>query len=214
MRRLSLMASLVAVAVLAGCAGPVGTPDAGASSTASPTAVAPTPEAPPVVDTLAFSGSDVRALASEEAVQTAAFADGVDAVLGLITDAVGEPAVTEVGEQCAGAHTIYEWENLVLNDFVVNDYFVVSFGSPTTGAVSLEVTGGYSVGDDLSADLPRFAADDVSSRDGGDVYVAFDAVSRVTHGDYTSPVGAVGYLGDDATLSSVITPGEWSSFLC
>jgi len=39
-------------------------------------------------------------------------------------------------------------------------------------------------------------------------------VSTATDGEYTSPVGAVGYVPDGATLQTVVTPGQWSSFLC
>jgi hypothetical protein len=215
MRPLPALAALLVLTGVAGCTSPVAT-SVGTRSTPSPTVTAtPTPEAPTEPEALAFSGSDVRTLAGGDAVlQTVDFADGAGAVVELITSTVGEPTVDEVGEECAGAHTLYRWENLSVSDFTGMHYFVVHFTGATTGTVALEATGGYSVGDDLSADLAGFAADDIARPGGGTVFVAFDAVSRVTHGDYTSPVGAVGYLEDGATLSSVITPGEWSAFLC
>ena len=91
---------------------------------------------------------------------------------------------------------------------------MITLTAATNGAVRLETTGGYAPGDDISAFAATLPADRIGRTPTAALFVAFDVVSTTTAGDYTSPVGAVGYLPDGAVLQTVDTPGEWSSFLC
>lgn len=170
----------------------------------------------PAASVLLFSGSDVQALDDDGApVETASFTDGVEPAVALLTEVLGvEPAVTEQPEQCAGAHTSYAWDGVTLAAWAGSSDLSFTVDAAASGDVRLETVGGFAVGDDVSSFVASQPAENVARPGGTDVYVAFDVVSTVTSGDYTSPVGAVGYLPDGATLDTVITPGEWTSFLC
>jgi hypothetical protein len=201
-----------ALLVATGCASSAPGAETPAPGTESPSASpAAEPSAPAA---LLFSGSDLRSLDEDaQTLDTAEFAAGAGATVELLAAVLGAPTTTEVGEECAAAQTLYEWHGVSLSEW--DDSFSVSIGAATSGDVSIQTTGGYSVGDDMSSLIPTLDAEDVARPPGaGSTFVALDVVSSVTHGDYTSPLGAIGYLEDSATLTSVITPGEWSSFLC
>jgi hypothetical protein len=213
MRTLTAVAAAATLVALSGCA--VDAAPRAADDAAPPSASASEQAAEPATaEVLMLSGSLAQTLAAGDVVvESAAFADGPGAVVDLITGISGAPEVTEIGEECASAQTLYEWEGLTLSDWA-GDGFVVTAHAATSGEIGIEVPGGFSVGDDLSTRLSTFPEADVARPGGGDVFVSFDTVSRAIHGDYDSPVGAVGYMAGGTTLTSIIAPGEWSSFLC
>ena len=202
--------------VLAGCASPGLAPVAVPSRTPSAT---PTPEAAPepTVAVLQFSGSDIRALGADAVeVDTVELSAGAASVVAFLSDAVGiEPAISEeTDEGCAGPHTRYQWTGIDVTAWTGSDDFVVGVSQSTAGGVRLEATGGFAPGDDVSAFSASAPPANVGSMGGTNTLIAFDVVSRSTYGDYDSPVGAVGYAPDGVILQSLVTPGEWSSFLC
>jgi len=196
-----------AALVLGGCSA-VAVPDAKPSASAS---VAPAP-----VAALQFSGSDVRSLdADQQALESVGFSDGSAAVVDFVATALDvEPTVTEEEAQCAGAHTRYAWEGITVTQWADTPEFLVGLDVSSIGAVRIETTGGFAVGDDVSAFIETQPAENVGRPGGDDVVVGFDVVDTVTEGEYTSPIGAIGYVPGGAVLASVITPGQWSSFYC
>lgn len=200
---------LVVAVALGGCA-------AEAPEAAEPSAPSSATPAEPAASLLLFSGSDVQALdGGGQPVETASFAEGAQSAVALLTDVLGvDPEVTEQPEQCAGAHTSYAWDGVALVAWADSSDISFTVDAATSGDVRLQTVGGFAVGDDVSSFVESQPAETVARPGGSDIYVAFDVVSTVTHGDYTSPVGAVGYLADGATLDTLITPGEWTSFLC
>jgi hypothetical protein len=206
--RLTLV-SVTALSLLTGCTASVTDEEAPAEA-----GVSAAPTAPATVEVLVFSGTDVRALSAGGAeLRAVDFAGGAAPVVALLSDAIGEPTVNEVGEQCAGAQTLYQWEGMSLSDWTDGDDFVLAIAGAASNGVAIETKGGFSVGDDVSTAVAAASAENVV-RPGGGTFVALDPVSRVSEGDYTSPIGAIGYLEDSTTLTSVITPGQWSSFYC
>ena len=205
---------LVAAISLSGCAAQA--PEATGSDAPSSAAPVEPAQVERAVTVLRFSGSDLKALdADGQPVETAVFADGVEPAVALLADALGvEPEVTEQPEQCAGAHTSYAWDGVALVAWAGSADLSFTVRSAASGDVRLETVGGFAVGDDVSSFVESQPAENVARPGGSDVFVAFDVVSAVTAGDYTSPLGAVGYLPDGATLDTLITPGQWSSFLC
>lgn len=197
------VAGLLALAALAlaGC------------SDSTPNAVSSTAVA---ITTLQFSGSDVNALdADEQSIDAVTFAEGATAVVELVSDVLEiAPTVTENEEQCAGANTQYSWDGLTVVQWAGTTDFTTSFTAASIGDVRLEATGGYAIGDDVSAFAANPSTQSSKAPNTDDLFVAFDPVSTVTREGYTSPIGAIGYLPDGSVLASVITPGEWSSFLC
>lgn len=206
--------TLVSVALLTGCAP---TPPAASPVTPSAGSTPPPTVAPAVVAALQFSGSDIRAFAADAMeIDAVGFADGADAVVTFIADTVGiEPTMTEEADEgCAGPHTRYQWPGVDVTAWTGSDEFVVGVSEPTVGGIRLEATGGFAPGDDVSAFSAAASPANVGSMGGTNTLIAFDVVDRSIHGEYDSPVGAVGYAPDSVTLQSLITPGEWSSFLC
>jgi hypothetical protein len=215
-RRIGVIGIVVLVATLAGCASPAPAP--AASSASDPVANTPAPIVEPAVATvLQFSGSDIRALGADSVeIDSVELSAGADSAVAFLSDAVGvAPAVSEeTDEGCAGPHTRYQWAGLDVTAWTGSDDFVVGVSASTTGGIRLEATGGFAPGDDVSAFSASADPANVGSMGGANTLVAFDVVSRSTHGEYDSPVGAVGYSPDGVTLQSLVTPGEWSSFLC
>lgn len=168
------------------------------------------------VAALRVSGSDLQLLAADGTpLDGRRFSDGAEAVVGLISDGLEtEPTVSDEEAQCAAAHTEYSWPGISLAAFTGSADFVLTLSAATSGDVRLETAGGYAPGDDVSAFVETLPADRVGRTPGPDLFVAFDVVSTTTQGEYTSPVGAVGYLPDGAILQTILAPGEWSSFLC
>jgi len=205
---------LVAAISLGGCAAQA--PEATGSDAPSSAAPVEPAQVERAVTVLRFSGSDLKALdADGQPVETAVFADGIEPAVALLADALGvEPEVTEQPEQCAGAHTSYAWDGVALVAWAGSADLSFTVRSAASGDVRLETVGGFAVGDDVSSFVESQPAENVARPGGSDVFVAFDVVSAVTAGDYISPLGAVGYLPDGATLDTLITPGQWSSFLC
>jgi hypothetical protein len=182
----------------------------------APAAGTPAPTIAPAVAVLQLSGSDIRALGADaveiDAVELSA---GADVVVAFLSDAVGnEPAVSEETEGCAGPHTRYQWTGLDVTAWTGSDDVVVGVSASSAGGIRLEATGGFAPGDDVSAFSAAADPANVGSMGGVNTLVAFDVVSRSAQGEYNSPVGVVGYAPDGVTLQSLITPGEWSSFLC
>jgi hypothetical protein len=171
---------------------------------------------PATVAALQFSGSDVQSLdADQNALESVGFSEGSAAVVDFVSTVLDvEPTVTEEEAQCAGAHTRYAWEGITVTQWADTPEFLVGFDVSSIGAVRIETTGGFAVGDDVSAFIATVPADNVGRPGGDDVVVGFDVVNTVTEGEYTSPIGAVGYVPGGAVLASVITPGQWSSFYC
>jgi len=207
-----LVALPLVALVLAGCA--TATDDGAPTQppTGSPTPSA-TASAPAVA--LRLSGSELAAVdAGGATVVAASFDGGPDAAVDLISHTTGsEPTVTAETEGCAGPLTSYEWDGAVVTAWTGSDGFVVAFSVPELGGVRLESSGGFAVGDDITAFASTAPAEDVGHPNETDTFVAFDVVSRTSTGDYASPVGAVGYA-TGGVLSSLIAPGEWSSFYC
>lgn len=207
--------------VLAGCA-PVaatGSPGSGSASRPDPTgspSATPSPTAATPIVALRFSGSSVQSIDSAGAtVAEAPFAGGVDATVRFVSDALGaEPDVADNEAQCAGANTSYRWDGLLATAWTDAPGFVVTFSAPKSGDVRLETSGGFAPGDDVAAFAATLPETSVGRPGGTDLFLAFDVVSTTVVGDYSSPVGAVGYAPDGAILQSVATPGEWTSFLC
>jgi hypothetical protein len=213
-RALFAVMTTATVLALCGCATDVAPRVVDEAVSPSPAAAEETPVAPAPVEVLELSGSRVQALAAGGVVvRSAAFAEGPAAVVDLITSVAGAPEVTEVEETCASAQTFYLWDGMTLSHWAGGDEFVVTAHAPTAEGVAIEITGGHSVGDDVSTALSALPEADVDSLGEGDAYASFDTVSRSVHDTYDSPVGAVGYVVD-GTLTSIVTPGEWSSFLC
>jgi hypothetical protein len=179
---------LSGIALAAGMALLVG----GCSSAAEPpTSASPSASVTPPVDVRSTDADRVT-------IDSVEFSGGPAAVVDFIATALGlEPTVTEEEEQCAPAHTRYGWEGVAVTQWAETAEFVVGFDESTIGSVRIETSGGFAVGDDVSA-----------------LFVAFDVVDTVTQGEYSSPRGAVGYVPGGSVLQSVLTPGEWSSFLC
>jgi hypothetical protein len=212
--RMSIHHRLSGIALAAGMALLVG----GCSSAAEPpTSASPSASVtPPVVAALEFSGSDVRSTdADRVTIDSVEFSGGPAAVVDFIATALGlEPTVTEEEEQCAPAHTRYAWEGVAVTQWAETAEFVVGFDESTIGSVRIETSGGFAVGDDVSAFVQTLPAENVARQGGDDIFVAFDVVDTVTQGEYSSPRGAVGHVPGGSVLQSVLTPGEWSSFLC
>jgi hypothetical protein len=214
-RAASGLVALAALALVAGCASATpAAPSAEPSGASTPAATATS--APVDIATLRFSGASVEALdADGETVSAESFAAGTDAIVAIVSEASGaEPTVTDNEEQCAAANRSYAWPGLVLTAWADSSDFALSFDAATSGDVRLEVSGGFAPGDDVSSFVASQPEENLGRTSGADLFIAFDVISRVQSGDYVSPVGAVGYAPDGATLQSVITPGEWSSFLC
>jgi len=217
----TLVALLLAVA-LSGCAG--SSVDAVAAPSSSPTETStPTPdptataEVPAPVTTVVLSGASVASADDSGAtVQTLPYSGGPEGIVALIVAASGtEPVVTEVAESCAAAHTSYQWDGVQLVAWSGSPQFTIVVSKATAGAVRVEAAGGYAVGDDVSQFVAAQSPENIGRFDdsGRQLFVSFDTVDTVVSGEYTSPLGAVG-LVDSGTLSSIIAPGEWSSFLC
>ena len=214
--RVGRLAAVIVVsgALLTGCASTL----PAASPARAPGLDTPTPTvAPAAVAVLQFSGSDIRALGADSVeIDSVKLSAGADSVVAFLTDAVGiVPAASEeTDEGCAGPHTRYRWTGLDVTAWTGSDELVVGVSESAAGGVRLEATGGFAPGDDVSAFSAAADPANVGSMGGTNTLIAFDVVSRSTYGDYDSPVGAVGYAPDGARLQSLITPGEWSSFLC
>ena len=203
-----------AVLVLGGCSatGAVSPPVAPPSAT--PTVVEERPVA--AAATLRFSASELHALdIAGEPVATVAFGGGPAAVVELVADTVGTaPVVSEVDEEgCAAPHTSYRWDGVVLTAWAGSSDFVVGITTSSLGGIRIDTTGGFAVGDDIVAFAAASPAENVGHPSELDTFVAFDVASRTSSGEYTSPVGAVGYA-TGGVLDSIMTPAEWSSFLC
>ena len=206
--------SAAVVLLLGGCSASGAGAPREPSPSSTPTAVEERPAA--VAATLSFSASDVRALdAAGEPLSTAGFGEGPGAVVTLLTDTVGSsPVVSEETEQgCAGPHTSYQWDGAVVTAWTGTTAFVVGITASSLGGIRIETTGGFAVGDDIVAFAAAAPAENVGHPSDSDTFVAFDVASRTSSGDYESPVGSVGYA-TDGVLQSIVTPGEWSSFLC
>jgi len=219
-RRGAVVTALLLVAVLGGCAAApsdvLAVPSSGPSETSDPTPT-PTVEAPAPVTTVVLSGASVASVdAAGTTVQTKPYSDGAEVAVALLVDATGEePVVSEVAESCAAAHTSYEWDGMQLVDWADAPQFAIVVSGATVGVVRIEAAGGYAVGDDVTQFVAAQSAQNVGRFDdsGRQLFVSFDTVDTVTSGEYTSPLGAVG-LVESGTLSSIVSPGEWSSFLC
>jgi hypothetical protein len=214
--RLASVAVAVALA-LSACASTPQRNEVSASPNPRPSVAAPTPSAAAPVTTLRFSGSAVQGLDSSGATVAAEpFSAGVDATVRLVSEALdAEPVVADNPAECAAANTSYQWDGLLAIEWTGSAGFSISFSAPSSGDVRLETSGGFAPGDNVEAFVAALPESDVGRPGGDELYVAFDVVSTTTDGgDYVSPVGAVGYVPDGATLQSVVTPGEWSSFFC
>jgi hypothetical protein len=208
---LAAAASVVALTMLSGCFPTTPTPTP--TPTASPT-TDPTPE-PAAVATLQFSGSDVQSLDDGgEQIAVAEFEGGADAVVGFIAEALDtKPEIEDFPAECAAAGRLYDWGELTLVTWVNSDEFRLTIATPEVAGVRLETTGGFAPGDDVSEFIATLPEEDKSPGDIAGFY-AFDVVSYVSEGEYTSPVGAIGQAPDGVTLVSVLTPAQWSSFYC
>lgn len=205
----SFVAPIFLLAVLGGCAAAAPEEAPAASSTPATTAD------PAVVATLQFSGSNVQSLSADgDQIAVAAFEEGTDVVVGFITDTLGvDPQSTDIGEECAGAQTLLQWDGLTINDWADTERFTIGFDVATVDGVRLEVTGGFSPGDDVSAFIATLPAED-SNLVATEGFHSFDTVSYATDGAYSSPVGAMGMVYDGVTLATVLTPAQFSSFCC
>jgi hypothetical protein len=218
-RAAAALAALLAAFALSACAsGAAGPGTAGKPEPRPSVAATPSPSAAAAgqATTLRFSGSGVQALDSAgTTVAQEQFANGAGATVRLVSDALGaEPMVADNAAECAAANTSYQWDGLLATEWTGGSGFILTLSAPTGGDVRLETTGGFAPGDDVAAFVGTLPETSVGRPGGSDLFVAFDVVSTTTDGEYTSPVGAVGYVPDGATLQTVVTPGQWSSFLC
>jgi hypothetical protein len=213
-RRLLLGSLPLAALLLFGCAAmPAPSPQTAGSASATPTAEE-TPE-PAVAASLRFSGSAAESVDADGAtIASVPFDEGAAAVVDLLTTTSGIAPETAVEEEgCASPHTSYQWDGVALTAWTGSSDFIVGFSAAALGSVRLETTGGFTVGDDITAFAAAAPAENVGHPNDTDTVVAFDVVSRTSHDAYTSPVGAVGYAVD-GVLTSLMTPGEWSAFYC
>ena len=219
-RRSAVITALVLIVALSGCATASSDVLAAPSSAPAETATAspsPTVEAPAQATTVVLSGASVGSVdASGSTVQTLPYSAGAEGVVALFVAASGEePVVSEVAESCAAAHTSYQWDGVQVVAWATGPQFAIVVSRATVGAVRVEAAGGYAVGDDVSQFVSAQSPEDIGRFDdsGRQLFVSFDTVDTVVSGEYSSPLGSVG-LVDSGILTSIVSPGEWSSFLC
>jgi hypothetical protein len=175
LRNVAVLSAVVLAAVLlSGCAGTSAVePAAPASPDASST---PAPTADPV-STIRFSGSAIESLdTAGEVRDSVSLGDGADAVVAGMSAALGvEATVTDVPEQCAAARTDYAWEGITLSRWTPTELTIALSGA-SSGGLRLEVTGGYAVGDDVSAAVAALPSTDVGRFDpsGPDLYASLE----------------------------------------
>jgi hypothetical protein len=217
--RRHVVAVSLLVALLSGCA-PTSVTDAGdtpaptstSSVTASPT---PTAVVPASVIAVTVSGASLSSIdATGAVVETVPFTGGAESLVPVLTEVSGvAPEVSEVAESCSAAFTSYAWGDTRLLDFAGGDDFVVIVDGSSLGGVRIQTVGGYAVGDDMTQFVSTLPEEDLGRFDdsGRSLFVSFDTVERDSI--YNTPAGAVG-LVDLGALTSVISPGDWGSFLC
>lgn len=198
---------------------PGSTPPATAVATpaATPTAT-PTPAAKPTVSTVVMSGSGLVGQTSDgQTVQDAAFADGPDPAIALLTSAFGTPPVqTEMtqDEACDAPSTHYDWGDALLS--VSSTGFTVRFSNASVAGVALESSGGFAVGENAQAffdALPEAQAHD-EYNDGSGPFVYDKVADGAPWGEDGAAFGGVALLQPGGVVTSIVAPDTTRAFYC
>lgn len=196
-----------------GEATPAATPAATAAATPTPT-----PAAEPTVSTVVMSGSGLVGQTDEgQTVQAAAFADGPDPAIALLTSAFGtSPVRTEMtqDEACDAPSTHYDWGDALLS--VSSTGFTVRFGSASVAEVALRSSGGFAVGENAQAffdALPEEQAHD-EYNDGSGPFVYDKVADGAPWGEAGSAFGGVALLQPGGVVTSIVAPDTTRAFYC
>ena len=188
-----------------------------ATPAATPSAT-PTPAAEPTVSTVVMSGSGLVGQTSDgQIVQDAAFADGPDPAIALLTSAFGtSPVQTEMtqDEACDAPSTHYDWGDALLS--VSSTGFTVRFSNASVAGVALESSGGFAVGENAQAffdALPEEQAHD-EYNDGSGPFVYDKVADGAPWGEDGSAFGGVALLQPGGVVTSIVAPDTTRAFYC
>jgi len=230
MRRLPLRLVLIVAGsvFLSGCTATA--PDAGApttSSTVAPSAspiTTPTAEVPvPTIATVSIGATGVDTLDDAgQVIDSAVYADGPDALIAFLTDAIGsEPVAERDGDSedsCAAPSTILRWGDEVSvtkrdveSPPLYNSAVTVRAGETDTG-IRLESSTGFAVGDDGAAILATLPADQYINEYNDSTGPLLFEVSGTD--DAGKAYGAAALVGTDGLVSAITAPASLSAFYC
>ncbi|MCU1403802.1 MAG: hypothetical protein JWQ43_105 [Glaciihabitans sp.] len=233
MNRLSVTICLLASAtlLLSGCAtaeaGGGATPTVSATAEPSapitPSAASAPPATPAAVVALAIGAATVTSMdAGGVALDNAAFADGADAMVAFISDAMGtEPVTSLTGTSdgdCAGPATLYAWgDGLLLSDPDMENpplytWKVEARAAQAGDGIRLESSTGFSIGDDGVAILAALPAEQFIDEYGDSTGpLLFEVAGADAEG---TPYGGAALVGPDGLVSAITAPASLSAYYC
>jgi hypothetical protein len=188
-------------------------PTTSASPSPSPSSAAESPAEP---TSLTFSGTGFASADAEGVpIVSVLYNDGAEPAVALLVDVIGtEPTVADADPVCTPDLTSYEWPGVLLLDGGGDSGYAVILTGADSGGIRLQVTGGWAIGDDVTAAVAALPTEDVIDKPPvEEVFASFDTTGRAVEGEYNSPIGAMGMIAD-GILKSVRAPGQWSSFYC
>ncbi|TFB68365.1 hypothetical protein [Cryobacterium sp. Hz9] len=166
-----------------------------------------------------MSGSQLMSeTATEQPLSSVDFAEGTDAAVVFLTDALATAPEQSTGEieACGNVTARYSWGGTALVlDVWEPAGFVVTFNEPSVNGITLESSGHFAVGDNAQAFFdalpPELAFDEYNDGSGPFVY---DKVADASPWGESNAYGGVSRLATGGEVVSIVAPDTTRAFYC
>lgn len=177
------------------------------------------PTSGPVAAAIVMSGAQlVSETATEEPIASVDFADGTDASVAFLTEALGTApeVVTSEIDACSTVTARYSWGGTALVlDVWEPAGFVVTFSEPSVEGISLKSSGDFSVGDNAQAFFDALPAEQALDEynDGSGPFV-FDKVADASPWGESNAYGGVALMQPEGIVGRIVAPDTTRAFYC